>query len=138
VTYLLDTTVLILRERHEEVSRWFAHQVRADNAAICDFVILEYLNGAMSGRHYDDLGEALDALRRVETEPQDWRRAREVHRALAYQTGGGQRAVRIPDLVIAAVGERAQLTLAHYDEDYDRISAVTGQRTHWVAPRGSL
>ncbi|MEU7674204.1 hypothetical protein AB0C42_05250 [Micromonospora taraxaci] len=26
----------------------------------------------------------------------------------------------------------------HHDADYDRISAVTGQPTEWVAPKGSL
>ncbi len=29
-------------------------------------------------------------------------------------------------------------TILHYDADYDRIAAVTGQPTEWVAPRGSL
>ena len=31
----------------------------------------------------------------------------------------------------------ALLTLVHYDEDYDRISAITGQPTRWVTPRGT-
>jgi hypothetical protein len=26
----------------------------------------------------------------------------------------------------------------HYDEDYDRIAAITGQEVRWLAPRGSL
>lgn len=138
MTYLVDTTVLILRERHENVRRWFADQVRRDSIAICDVVALEYLNGAASGRAYDQLANGLDALRRIEIEPRDWTRAREVHRSLAHQTGGGQRAARLPDLLIAATGERAGLTVAHYDQDYDRIAAITGQPTEWVAPRGSL
>ena len=28
--------------------------------------------------------------------------------------------------------------LWHYDEDYDRIAEITGQRVEWIAPRGSL
>ena len=28
--------------------------------------------------------------------------------------------------------------LLHYDEDYDRIAAITGQHVRWIAPRGSL
>jgi predicted nucleic acid-binding protein len=39
--------------------------------------------------------------------------------------------------LIAAVGEREGLVVAHYDEDYDRISAITGQPTRWVLPRGT-
>jgi hypothetical protein len=26
----------------------------------------------------------------------------------------------------------------HYDEDYDRIAAITAQPTRWLAPKGSL
>ncbi len=51
---------------------------------------------------------------------------------------GGQRAVKIPDLLIAAVAERSALTVAHYDQDYERIAAITRQPVEWVAPRGSL
>jgi predicted nucleic acid-binding protein len=48
------------------------------------------------------------------------------------------RAARIPDLVIAAVAESAEVILIHYDADFDHIASVTSQRTQWVAPRGSL
>jgi predicted nucleic acid-binding protein len=138
VTYLVDTTVLILRERQERVRSWFATQIAADNVAVCDAVVLEYLMGARNGQHYDELDAALGGLHRVEIEPADWRRARKVHRTLAHQTGTGQRAVKIPDLIIAAAAERAAMPIAHYDEDYDRIAAITGQESVWVASRGSL
>jgi hypothetical protein len=45
--------------------------------------------------------------------------------------------VRIPDLLIAAVAERNELPVAHYDEDYDRIASITGQSTRWVLPGGT-
>jgi predicted nucleic acid-binding protein len=43
-----------------------------------------------------------------------------------------------PDLIIAAVAERHGMGIVHYDEDYDRIAAITGQPTRWIAPRGSV
>jgi hypothetical protein len=46
--------------------------------------------------------------------------------------------VKIPDLLIAAVAARHDVTLVHYDADYEAIASVTGQRTRWAAPRGSL
>jgi hypothetical protein len=49
-----------------------------------------------------------------------------------------RRQVRIPDLLIAAVAARHDVTLVHYDADYEAIASVTGQRTRWAAPRGSL
>ncbi len=48
------------------------------------------------------------------------------------------RAVKIPDLLIAAVAERSRLAVLHYDQDYDRIAAVTGQPVRWASPSGSL
>ena len=46
------------------------------------------------------------------------------------------RSVRIPDLLIAAIEQQAGLPVVHFDEDYDRIAAITGQPTRSVAPRG--
>ena len=43
-----------------------------------------------------------------------------------------------PDLLIAAAAEAAGMTVLHYDEDYDRVSAITDQPTRWLAPKGSL
>jgi predicted nucleic acid-binding protein len=40
--------------------------------------------------------------------------------------------------VIAAAAEAAGLTVLHYDDDYDRIAAVTRQPMEWVASAGSL
>ena len=64
--------------------------------------------------------------------------AAKAFRALADQGPLHHRQVRIPDLLIAAVAARNDLMLVHYDADYDVIASVTGQRTRWAAPRGSL
>lgn len=42
-----------------------------------------------------------------------------------------------PDLLIAAAAEAAGVPILHYDEDYDRIAAITGQPAEWLAPRGT-
>ena len=46
-------------------------------------------------------------------------------RALAGQ--GQHRAPSIPDLLIAATAERAQLTVLHLDKDFELIAGITGQ-----------
>jgi predicted nucleic acid-binding protein len=51
---------------------------------------------------------------------------------------GFHRSVKVSDLLIAAVAERAGLILLHYDQDFERIAEVTGQPAQWIAPRGSL
>lgn len=50
----------------------------------------------------------------------------------------GQHRLPIPDLVIAAAAEASGLDVLHYDGDFDRIAAVTGQPMEWVVPRGSV
>ena len=47
----------------------------------------------------------------------------------------GRHRVPIPDLLVAAAAEIADLTVLHYDSDYDTISEVTGQPVEWVVPR---
>ena len=42
--------------------------------------------------------------------------------------------MKIADLLIAAASEAAGAVVWHYDADFDRIAAVTGQPTEWIAP----
>lgn len=63
-------------------------------------------------------------------------------RALAVQRmlarGGQHRGVSIPDVLIAACAQVHGCTVLHYDADYDRVAAATGQPVEWVVPRGSV
>jgi hypothetical protein len=96
-----------------------------------------HLNGARNLAEYDRFAWSLGAAERLRAEPTDWDRVLEVHRLLAASGPGHQRSVSVSDLVIAAVAERCGATIVHYDEDYDRISAFTGQTVRWVISRGS-
>jgi predicted nucleic acid-binding protein len=51
-----------------------------------------------------------------------------VYEQLAHQGGLNHRAVRHPDLLIAAAAEAEAIPVLHYDEEYDRIAAITGQQ----------
>jgi predicted nucleic acid-binding protein len=53
--------------------------------------------------------------------------ARAVAVQLALADHGQHRAPSIPDLLIAATAELADLTVLHVDKDFDLIAAVTGQ-----------
>lgn len=54
-------------------------------------------------------------------------RAVQVQLLLAGQ--GQHRAPSIPDIIIAATGELAGLTVLHIDKDFDLIATITGQPT---------
>jgi len=40
--------------------------------------------------------------------------------------------------LVAAAAEAAGLAVLHYDADFDRIAAVTGQKCEWVVAAGSI
>jgi hypothetical protein len=106
--------------------------------ATCDMVRLELLYSTRNATEFASLRIALDALPNCQIGVDQWQRALEVYQELARQRGLHHRAVRHPDLLIAAGAEAGGIPVLHYDEDYDRIAAITGQEVRWLAPRGSL
>jgi hypothetical protein len=138
VIELFDTSALILAAREPRAGRILADALAADEVALSEPILIEYLNGARNASEYDRIEAALRATRIVPTTAPDWERALDVHRELARRGAGHQRSVRLPDLIIAAVAAREQLPIVHYDADYDRIAAITGQATRWVVPRGEV
>jgi predicted nucleic acid-binding protein len=105
--------------------------------ATCSIIDLEILYSARSPASYaaarEERGLALELLA-IEQPTLD--RAVGVQAALAER--GEHRGASLPDLVIAATAERAQVVLLHYDADYDLIATITGQPVEWVVPRGSV
>lgn len=134
---LWDTSALILAARQPAVEMVLAEAVAADELALSEPILLEYLNGALNLPEYDRFEAGLRAARIVRTTADDWERALAVHRSLAAAGPGHQRSVRLVDLIVAATAERHRLPIVHYDEDYDRVAATTGQPTRWIVPRGS-
>lgn len=134
--YLADTSVFVLQGRHAAVRSRFSDLLAAGRLAACQMVALEYLNNAPDQKGYETLWGALHGMRWIEVTTEAMARALAVHRELAAV--GQHRNFRLPDLIIAAAAELSGSTVLHYDADYDRIGAVTGQRTEWIAQQGSL
>ncbi|HLL65023.1 MAG TPA: PIN domain-containing protein [Micromonosporaceae bacterium] len=97
---------------------------------------LEYLNNARDPKSYELIWGALHGHRWFDVTTRAMDRALAVHRQLAATSQ--HRHFRLPDLIIAATAEQHGATVLHYDADYDRIAALTGQPVEWVAPMGSL
>jgi predicted nucleic acid-binding protein len=117
---------------------WFGPALADGRIAVCDMVVMELLWSARDHADFAATEEALRACPWFPIEPRDWDEARRVFRELAARGPLHHRQVRTPDLLIAAVAARSDLTIVHYDADYETIASVTGQRTRWAAPRGSL
>ena len=110
----------------------------AGEIGICGQVRLEILYSARSAADYDGLAGRLNALTSIPTTDAAFVRAGEVQQRLAHVGGLHHRSVKIADLLIAAAAEAAGAIVWHYDEDFERIAAITGQPIEWVAPRGTL
>jgi predicted nucleic acid-binding protein len=134
--YLADTSVYVLQGRHPQVRVRFAALLTEGRLAACQMTALEYLNNAASPASYEMLWAALHGHRWMDITAAAMERALDVHRLLAASSQ--HRQFRLPDLIIAATAEQHGATVLHYDTDYDRIAAVTGQPVEWVAAKGSL
>ncbi len=135
---LADTSAWVVSERAPEITRDFRRTVDDGLMGTCSMVMFELFATARSGSEFDQMQEELDALRLYQIGQSQWRRAIQVYRELAHQGGTHQRSVGHTDLLIAAAAESAGVELLHYDEDFDRIAAITGQPTRWIVPRGGL
>ena len=135
MTELWDTSALILAARDPGAAAELADALAADAVAISEPILLEYLNGARNLTEYARFTEALGATQVLETGPEAWRRALEVHALLAASGAGHQRSVRLVDLIVAAVAEQHACPVVHCDKDYERIARLTRQQTRWIGPR---
>ena len=134
--FLVDKSALA-RMRHPAVTAVLEPLILAGLVTTCGIIELEVLYSAVSSRELvATRRNRAAAFPRVEMTEEDFRRAEAVMEALAE--AGRHRSAGIPDLLIAAVAERAGVTLLHYDEDFDHIASVTKQSVQWVVDRGSV
>lgn len=134
---LLADTSAWHRSRHPEIAAEWRRVLDDDVVATTLPIRLEVLFSAQSAGDYDAISRELDALHQLPCDVPALMRALEVQRLLAHFRPLHHR-VAIPDLIIAAVAELSGATVWHYDRDFDRIAALTGQEVRWIAPPGSL
>ncbi len=134
LTALVDTSVLkrLASPDVRGVVEPMATAGQIGRPRICD---LEVGYSARTDEEWNRLTAALDVFNAVDTTAAHMRRALQVQRLLAK---GSQRGSKIPDLLVAAAAESLNLAVLHYDNDFDLIAAVTGQRCEWVVPAGSV
>lgn len=133
-THLADKSALA-RGAVREVAAVLEPLLLDGRIATCSLIDLELLYSARSGDDFRALLEERTGFHRVPILQADFDRAIEVMGTLALR---GRHRVALPDLIIAAVAERGSLIVLHYDDDFERIAAVTGQVMEWVVPKGTV
>jgi predicted nucleic acid-binding protein len=134
LTHLVDTSVLT-RLREPAIREAIEPRAERRELARAGISDLEIGYSARSAAEWDELAEALDVFELIETTADHVLRARQVQRLLAAKH---QRGRKIPDLLVAAAAEARDLAVLHYDADFDRIAAVTGQACEWVVRAGTV
>ena len=137
---LADTSAWYVAQRSPGTLEAFRALLVEGQIATCDMVKLELLRGARNPADFARRRDELDALPQCAIGPPEWERALDVYGEVCRRGPGNDahRRINHQDLLIAAAAEAAAETVLHYDADYDVIAAVTGQRSRWIVPRGSL
>jgi predicted nucleic acid-binding protein len=135
-SFLADKSAIARLETQAAVREALDPLLLKGEVASCGIVELEVLYSATSPANYREVADSLGAMPRAEVSEAAVRRALEVQGMFAARSE--HRGVTLPDLLVAACAERAELTVLHYDKDFERIAELTGQTVQWVVPRGSV
>jgi len=105
--------------------------------SICGVTELEMLFSARNAGERRRVKEQLAASTMWADTPDDvWSLASDIQEALTEK--GLHRSASIADLIIAATARARELTVLHYDSDFDTIAGVTEQPIQWVVPAGTV
>jgi predicted nucleic acid-binding protein len=114
-----------------------ADALESGHIAACLPFLLEAGYSARNAREHEQLLTELGALPRYHVDDLVERRALDAQAQLAR---AGHHRLPPVDLIIAALADRHQLGVLHYDHDYDLIEAKTDLDfdSVWLAARGTL
>ena len=132
--YLADKSALV-RLHHPTVARRLGPLLVDGLVATTPIIDLEVLYSARSLADYEEILAERRSLPSCPVTSEVTDRAIDIQHRLAQR---GRHRVPLLNFLIAAVAELNDLAVMHYNPDYDRIAEITGQRSEWVAPRGSL
>jgi hypothetical protein len=135
---LADTSAWTSRRHASTVEESFAQALAEGRIATCAPVRIELLESTRDAAEFAARRGTLDSLPLVAVGAREWRRAEDVYFQLAERGPLHHRQVPMPDLLIAAAAERAEIPVLHYDRHFELIASITGQPVRAIAPLGSL
>ncbi len=132
--FLADTSVFA-RLSKPSVAAVMTPMIAEGLVVLCAPIIFELGFSARNGTDYDLAMSGLAAFGSLPVTDGDNRRALDIQRLLAGR--GQHRALSLVDALVAAVAEARDVTVLHYDEDFELVSEITGQPHLWVVERGT-
>jgi predicted nucleic acid-binding protein len=130
--WLIDKSAIARLHLDPNAEEW-TRRIERGLVRICTVTRLEVGYSARSAQdHRSLLTEPPIASMPVEyLTPRIEDRALELQSVLADR--GQHRAPSVPDLLVAATAELAELTVLHVDKDFESIADITGQQTERLA-----
>lgn len=137
IEYLIDTSAVARLFTNASVRKAWQEPITAGVVAVCDAVELEFLFSATSLADRLRKKELLAELFGWVVVPDDaWSRTHRIQQSLTEQ--GRHRSAGVVDLVVAVTAAANNLTILHYDRDFETVAGVTGQATQWISAPGSV
>lgn len=124
--WIIDTSAYVRLTRSADRDLWF-DRIERGLVSVATVTLLELGFSARSANDWR-IGITRPPVSKLLIEPLTpamEERALEIQVLLAER--GHHRAVKIPDLLIAAIAERAGHSILHVDKDFDLVAEVTGQ-----------
>jgi predicted nucleic acid-binding protein len=131
VSYLLDKSAWMQAPQSQDAARRIADLIRRGDLALCTMTVLEILYSARNADTYNRDCARLSSLRWVDLSVP--RAAVDLQQTLAHR---GWHRTSIPDVIIAATAAEHDLTVLHYDSDYERLAEAAKVAHEWIIPRG--
>ncbi|MFD7846083.1 PIN domain nuclease [Nocardia sp. NPDC059764] len=137
IHYLIDTSAAGRLFANPSLRKAWDEPLTAGVVAICDVVELEFLFSATSLADRLRKKELMSELFGWVVMPDDgWQRAHRIQQSLTES--GRHRSAGVADLLVAVTAATHDLTILHYDHDFETVAGVTGQPTQWISPPGSI
>ncbi|MEY2513897.1 MAG: hypothetical protein QOJ89_1255 [bacterium] len=135
--WVADTSAWARASAPEVAPQWMA-AARAGELVASPIVTLELLFDARDGDNVERVATALIALRQAPVTRTVTDAAISAVRDLARHGSAGAHRVRVPDALVAASAAECGFGVLHYDHHFDRLAALLGFASQWIAPAGSI
>ncbi|MFF2552708.1 PIN domain nuclease [Nocardia sp. NPDC058058] len=137
IEYLIDTSALARLFANPSIRKAWQEPITAGVVAVCDVVELEFLFSATSLADRLRKRELLGELFGWAVIPDGaWLGAHRIQQSLTES--GQHRSAGVVDLLVAVTASANNLTILHYDHDFEAVAKVTGQPIQWISTPGSV
>lgn len=134
--FLIDTSA-VARMANPDVAERLAPLIKGGVVATTAALDGEALYSARGADEYEELwNDRRLAYEYLPTNDEHWQAALNAQRELART--GRHRAVGVHDLLTAVLAAAHNLTVVHYDSDFETAATVLAFEHRWVLPRGTL